>query len=268
MLPNFIKENKYFVEIAGNMYCTRESCDNCEYKSHCENEPESVYVDLVPPVRSVIKTNNTTMDYTLNAENINSSYVNGRFKGNNLPYANKRVYKIVNSIENVNQLDTLSHIIYNKNKYYCVKQLCSQCKHRDQCDNEIEIKEYKDIILVADARAQEPRSFTLSTLITNNLERKWEEVFVNDTIREIGKPYSTFEALFRQHGIDTNSQLFKVWVNKTYFYNKSDLYILQAYCNMYFANKTEDNKFMLENHISYILDKWVSFNTTLKQKGA
>lgn len=265
MAENLYTEHGQFIESNGDMYCLAD-CNDCRFKNICEHEEADFCKDIVTPVRSIVKTHVHSHPYATEAESIDTPHRNGRFKGDSLPYSSKRVYKIIHDLPVPYKHRELDYIIFNKGKYYCMRQLCDTCEHQPYCKNEIEIKPYKDIICVVDASAQEPRAFVLSTKITGNLENNWVEVFYNDKIRALGKPYNTLETLFKMHGHDIKSHAFYRWVNLRFFYDKTDIYNLQTAVNLYYRDKTPQNLDNLKEVSESLIADYNSFLDKLTER--
>lgn len=225
----------------GEYYCVKDSCEGCKHFGKCKVEEAIIPANSVPAVRSIVKTNNKAETYQLEPTEA-SNFSQGRFKGDTIPYSEFRVYKRVKSFLNAEHKSQPSIVYLSKeNAYYCINQLCSKCPYKDECDVVLEVKPYKDLIVTLDASAQEPRSFTLTTKLTNNLERNWVSIFYNDSIRKLEKLYRSFELLCRLNGLDTNADSFHLKVNQLYFKDKSDLYRLQTAINLHYKTDTDDS---------------------------
>lgn len=259
----YYKEFGRFVEINGEMYCDSD-CSTCPFAGKCKSEEAEVCIDMILPVRSVIATNTDRSAYT--AEPLPDSKFNtesARYEGNTLPYSPKRVYKQVDAIEGVDLEDIKhrpNHIVFAHNRYYCLKQLCEGCRYNKSCSRNLEFRDsYRDVITAIDARAQEPRSFLLTTLITNTYEKAWDKVFYNDTIREHAKEYHTLESAFKKLKVDVEDDLFKLWVDRSFFYDKTELYKLQFYMNNYLIKRDDTARAKLRRQIDSLHSSFKSF---------
>lgn len=275
MIDNYYVENEHFVEIAGKFYCTKKDCTDCRHQDKCKNAPEKVETDMVLPIRSVIqitkhnrphKPNTTEQDNQFIEDQ--KTYLNGSYKGKHLTYSDTRIFKEIIDIKDTPYKDReIDHIVFqvedSQPKYYCIRQLCNGCKHQDNCNHKLRVVKDQDRIVVFDLAAQEPRSFLLTTRLTNNLEKVWEKVFENDTIREIGTPYIQLETMFRMLNIDTQSDIYYLWVNRNFFYDKSPLYKLRSLANRYYVSlNTPDNQKHLkelDTHFNTLLQSYREF---------
>ncbi|GAA6829550.1 hypothetical protein HpHNI20_13420 [Helicobacter pylori] len=205
--PLIIEHNK-FIEVGGNFYCESD-CSTCEYKDKCDNEVETIYVDMIPPLRSIVKAK----------------------QGQRTRYFKKIISLSVPYKDN-----EIEHILYHPRHkcYFCIRQ-CVTCQYKDECDYELMRVTDTDKIVAVDLAGQEPRSFLLTTNKTDNLEKLWFEAFSNDSIRKEQRPYATLELLFKMVRIDTsvNNLKFHKWVDNRFFYDKTDLYTLQSKVNGY-----------------------------------
>lgn len=258
------REFDQFVESQGDMFCMRESCDDCRFKDSCENEESEVFKDSVIPVRDIIRVDNTVMNYVneISEGCENFSYKNGRFCGDVIPNSDIRIFKVINSLGVEYKNRELDFIVFQKGKYYCLKQRCSKCDLRSQCNNTIEVVRDKDRIVVFDAKAQEPRSFLLTTKITNNIEKVWLETFQNDSIREQPE-YNSWELLFKHNGIDTTSEVYKLFTDKVLFYDKTTMYILQEKIYCYFNSKSDRDRQDLEKYSNKIISEFREYESEM-----
>lgn len=262
-MNELILEHEHFVEIQGEMYCTKETCEGCPFISKCKNETETVFSNMSIPIRSIIRTDNNSTPYKTEVESLDtaSDFISGRFKGNTIPYSNKRVYKVILDITNVEYKNReIKHIIFNQGKYYCIKQRCSNCLYKQDCKRQLEIKSYSDYIIAMDLKAQEPRSFLLSTKLTGNLEKIWENTFANDSIRE-RKEYNTLEIMFKHLNIDTttNNKIFQLWLDKSFFYDATDMFKLQTAVNKYYTEQNDETRAELQEIIDKLYNSYIEF---------
>lgn len=258
-------EHGHFVEIAGDYFCLKESCDGCPYKDKCENEVEETYTDFTPPVRYVIRTDNKTQPYSPYPKGINDKKDSvNRFQGKVLPQSNKKVYKRI--LEHPD-IDGTDFIIYQhtSDKYYCLNQQCKQCKFNKVCKRELEIVEDTHSLLVIDFKNQEPRAFTLTCLTTGNREWNWDDVFRNDSIREQGQIYKTLENLFKHFKIDTSVKnlKFNEWVDNRFFKDRTELYRLQKAVFDYYKGWSEDKLTELQKVANAIIKDYEDYQIQL-----
>lgn len=260
-------EYDHFVEISGEMFCTKDTCEGCKFINQCQNQEQEVFSDTVIPVRSIIKTDNTPQPYSLETDDIeNKSFSQGRFSGDTIPHTNKRVYKVINDISNTQYKNReINHIIFQEGKHYCIKQRCSNCPLLLNCNHSLEVRESKDYIVALDLSAQEPRSFLLSTRLTKNIEKVWLKTFANDFIRSL-KEYHTLELLFKHNNIDTSisNEVYHLWLDKSFFYDKTDIFKLQIAVNNYYKDQTEQNKQELSSITDKIVTSYKDFEAKLK----
>lgn len=251
-----------FVESQGEMFCMRESCAGCKYESVCEREDSVTFKNSVIPVRDIVRTDNTPMNYSseISEENIETPYRGGRFEGNTIPCSNIRVFKKIVRLPEKYKDREIDHIVFQAGAYYCVKQRCSRCQYKDKCEVELEVVKDKDRIVVFDAKAQEPRSFLLSTKITNNIEKVWLDTFQNDSIREQPE-YSSWELMFKHSGVDVESEIYKRYTDKTLFYDRTLMYKLQDKIIQYFNTKSDKNKEALNSYINEIISDFKEYES-------
>lgn len=254
-------EHGHFLEIEGNHYCIKESCEGCKFKDQCDNEPDEVYTDFTPPVRSVVKTNPNDAPYSPYPQSIEDTPNEVRgFKGNILPQTKKRVFKVV--LEHP-EIDTTDFIVYQAptDKYYCLSQQCKGCRYSAVCKRGLEIVDDNDLIMVIDFKNQEPRAFTLNCLKTGNREWNWDDVFRNDSIREQGQIYKTLETLFKYHGIDTSVKniKFNEWVDTRYFKDRTQLYNLQELVCKHYSEKSDESLKALQAKAQDILNDYENY---------
>lgn len=254
-------EHGHFLEIEGNHYCIKESCEGCPYQAQCDNEPEEVYTDFTPPVRSVVRTTRTSTPYSSHPQDINDRPLpNRQFKGTILPQTKKRIFKVVKEHP---AIDTTDFIVYQAptDKYYCLNQHCSSCKFHTTCKRDLEIIEDNDLIMVIDFKNQEPRAFTLNCLKTHNREWNWDDVFRNDSIREQGQIYKTLENLFKYHRIDTSVKnvKFNEWVDTRFFRDRTQLYNLQELVCKHYKEKSDESLNALKAKAQEILNDYENY---------
>lgn len=271
MIPDMLKEFDQFIEIKGKMYCTLDTCEGCQYKDKCQNTSEEVYIDTIPPARAIIKTDNTPDSYSLETDSVENKnlFKQGRFLDPNgtIPHNNKRVYKIIKDIKNIPYKNReINHILFQDGNYYCIKQRCSNCKYQDICQRTFEVKSFKDYIEALDIVAQEPNSFLLSTKMTGNTEKVWLETFANSKIRQL-KEWHTLKTLFKHNNIDTsiNNEAFQLWLDKSFFYDFTDIFKLQVAVNKYYKDKNEDTIAELETITNRLLDSYKEFENKVTQ---
>lgn len=237
---SYAVEEDCLVEIAGDYYCVAETCSGCKHSEYCsKGSEENIYIDFIPPARSVIKTqcNSKREESMIEDYNENAKFYEGAWRESGHGYlgaSKKRAYKKVLDLGVVPYKNReIDFIVFNfeTSEYICIRQRCSKCEHQSYCKNELIKKDsFESIVSVTDLAAQEPRSFTITTKSTGNLERNWVNVFYNDSIRGIGKPYQLFESFFRKSGVDTEKDyLWFKWVNSRFFYNKEELYNFAYY---------------------------------------
>lgn len=270
-LDNRYLEHDRFVEIAGDFYCASD-CNTCPFSDKCEFEITEQYIDFVPPLRSIIKTNDKSEPYSILPQDITQQPDStNRYEGTTLPANNKRVFKVIKSLPDPYKDNEIEHIVYHpvQEKYYCIRQLCKTCPYyKNGCESELEFHTDKSLLYANDIRAQEPKGFLLTTLVTNNFEKLWANTFENDSIKSLGKIYSTLENLFRQAGIDTsidNRKFFR-WVNTMCFTSKEILFKLQHLSNTYYKDKTETNRNNLIEYAKFLLDSYNLFDEHNLQK--
>lgn len=254
-------EHGHFLEIEGDHYCIKESCDGCPYKDRCNNEEQEVYIDFTPPVRSIIRTNNTSKPYSPHPKDINDTPDEvRRFNGTTLPRTNKRIFKVV--LEHP-KIDSTDHIIYQAptDKYYCLNQHCKTCQYSAVCKRELEIVDDHDLIMVIDFKNQEPRTYALAVLQTKNREWNWDDVFRNDSIREQGRIYETLVTLFRYHHIDTSVKniKFNEWVDTRFFNDRTELYKLQTAVYTHYKEKSKESLDALKHQAQRIIDDYNNY---------
>lgn len=255
------------VEVAGDYYCVAKSCEGCPHLAYCESEEAKTYIDFINPLRTIIKTNKDRVDYSSQEWAEGSKFVDGKWVGSErFPSASKkRVYKIVKSIEGVD-LDgkEVPYVVFNfeTKEYQCIKQRCENCKFKDLCNSELQIKEFENIIAVTDLAAQEPRSFTIATGVNKqNLEKNWVKVFYNDSIRAIEKPYHFLSMFFRKLGVDTeNDYLWFKWVNRSFFYDKQDMYNLTSLVNELAVKEDSSVRENLAQLLNKLKESWDNFS--------
>lgn len=254
-------EHGHFLEIAGEHYCIKDSCEGCQYQQQCQNETEETYTDFTPPIRHSVRTTKDDTPYSPYPKDITDKPLpNRQFKGNILPQTKKRVFKVI--IEHP-EIDTTDFIVYQAptDKYYCLKQQCKGCKYNPQCKRELEIVDDNDLIMVIDFKNQEPRAFALTTLTTNNREWNWDDVFRNDSIREQGQIYKTLETLFKYHGIDTTVKnvKFNEWCDTRFFRDRTQLYDLQQLVCNHYAEKSDESLKRLKQKAQELLNDYEQY---------
>lgn len=266
-LSKLYLEHGQFLEIAGDHYCTRESCEGCPHANICQHDEQETYTDFTPPVRSVIRTNGTSKPYSPYPQDINDTPDEvRRFKGNILPNSHKRVFKVVTSHP---AIDATDHIIYQAptDKYYCLQQHCKGCKFNTQCKRELElIDDDHDLVMVIDFKNQEPRTYALTVLTTGNREYVWDDVFRNDSIRDQRQVYETLANLFRYHHIDTSVKniKFNEWVATRFFDDRTPLYKLQTAVFNHYRDKSQDTLDKLKSIAHEILKDYEDYSIRLK----
>lgn len=241
-LDELYKEHDQFVEVAGDFYCASD-CNNCKYAGICEFEIEETFIDFILPLRSVIK----AIPYKDNKE-----------------VQHKRILKEIKSHPESYKNNEIDHILYHpKDKtYYCIHQQCQECQYYGQgCEFELKVVPDSWVIYANDLRAQEPRSFLLSTLTTGNFERLWAETFCNDSIKEVGRPYYTLINMFKQAGVDVSldNEFLHIWIDKEFFYNKTKLYELQDAMNRYYSNKSDESLKNLQEITDKLINSYNDF---------
>lgn len=267
---SYAVEEDCLVEIAGDFYCIADSnsCSGCKHREYCDGGvEESIYVDFIPPARSVIKTQSDSVrkDSMLEDFKEGSEFYEGAWRESGNGYlgaSKKRVYKKIIDMGVVPYKNReINFIIFNfeTDEYICLRQRCSKCEHQSYCKNELIKKDsFESVVSVTDLAAQEPRSFTITTKSTGNLERNWVNVFYNDSIRGVGKPYQLFEIFFRKFGVDTEKDyIWFKWVNSRFFYNKEELYNFAYYLSE--AGNTslsEEDRNSFRDLSKSLMEKW------------
>lgn len=274
-------EGEAFVEYQGDFFCIRETCEGCDHISHCT---EQGYVDgtefvgdtkpledkMILPARAVVssKTNVESDEYTpfpfVEESDVDISDfgddASWRVEGKNrLNHGNKIILKKMISLgEVLYENRELEYILYNPDdkEYYCVRQVCSLCEHREYCKVDVIIKEADRRILSLDMRSQEPRAFSMLSK-----EPNWLKIFRNDSLRNNPSLLMYIDEIFKKElEIDTDRSV-KYWkfLDHHFFEDYTFLYELNKSVIDYKRDRNDSNREKVSEMIETVKKMWSDF---------
>lgn len=261
-------EAEHFIESMGDIYCVRDTCDGCPYKDECVSEEADLEVSQKTPIRTCIGTDKeeafgegTDRAYKIGLDSKElknkeyDEYKNKRFYTDE-GYLPESRFVIIKEVKYKDD----PYIVYNQDddKYYCVRQVCSECPHFNECKPKIR-KEVRDYITVAfDLRSQEPRC---NALVTR--EPKWEEIFQNASLREQPELYHIIHLIFKNSKYQVNTKEDRVyweWLDEMFYKNQTEAYY--TYILYSKVKKEPENKQAvkeLDEQIEYLLSKYEEY---------
>lgn len=257
------KEHGQFLEVNGEFYCGSD-CEGCKYKGICDFEIVEENIADTYPLRGFVAANDRVRPYApYPKDNTTKPGKDNRYEGNTLPNQTKRVFKVINNLPVPYKNMELDFILWHpsESKYHCIRQQCQDCEFKDSCDFDIDVREDRSLPVAVDLAAQEPRSFLLTTLVTNNFEKLWADAFANDSIKDSGQAYHTLETLFRMANIDTsiNNEKYHLWVSHTFFRDKATLHDLMTLTANYYKEKTPEALEALKSLSATLLESYNSY---------
>lgn len=274
-------ESEYFVEQMGEILCLRENCEGCEYSNDCEWVEAQAITNLKMPIRLCIGVDNeatfnddTQYKYGLDYKEINSKdfhISNLRYyhkDGNTDGYLPESNYTIIKEIPEPDELSPYQ--IYNEfdDKYYCIRQVCSECPDFKTCKPTITKVKRQYITTALDLQSQEPRC---NTIVTK--EPNWIKIFRNDSLRKQDKLLGLVDHLFKNHpdlqvDIERDSTYWS-WLDYRFYQDLTDLYKLYVRFNEFKQdpnNETKRNN--LEKLLNEIVDDYLLYKSKRRSKNA
>lgn len=266
----FYTEAEQFIEQFGEMYCVRESCDDCPYKDDCEHTEGALEIHSKTPVRMCIGIDNQLAFSNDDAYKPGLDYdeFNELSKEHNLRYLSNSGYLPESKNVVIKEVEEREapYIVYNEqdDKYYCIRQVCSECEHFKECNPKLSIQQRKYITVALDLSSQEPRC---NAIVSK--EPKWIDVFQNNTLKkEHTEIWNLINELFHNLGVQTQTdKTFWLWCDKMFFRDMTEgyfLYILYADSKLDPNNKSKLKA--LAEQIEYLHNDYLEFSRDKSRK--
>jgi len=265
----WVVENEKFVYDSGNWFCIAESCEGCEYKEVCQYEEDELEISLIKATRRNVGAGfKEDIGDEPSSEKIDinklEKYQNKHLKWIDnekgyLPISNKRIYKKIINIKETNyKKNEIPFVLYSEDDeaYYCVRQVCSNCKYLDKCKVELQEKDFQMLVVSNDIRSQEPRGFTILSK-----EPNWVSVFVNDNLRQEKGLLDFIDFIFREElRVDVKSdQAYFTYLDNRFFFDRTLLYKLNYNCLKYQETEKVEYKREIEKLIKHFKEDYNNF---------
>ena len=280
-LSNVI-EKGHFIFDKGIMYCVRESCEGCKYKSNCKHTKENKLEEsLNKSTRNNIKfgtiKNKTDWYLPIIKKEEDLDYVdrvNGRYipiiELHKLPKDIKarlvlaesftNLHKKVSGIKGIDLKTLGDYILYNpeESSYYCLKSSCYSCEHKSICQREIQELERDMVYVAVDSASQEPEIVTYLSK-----EPQYVQIFINHSLTDIDYLLEPINDLFETaYDIDTVKDIkYHTFIDWLAFEDKTILYNFGA---TYYENIKQTDLEALRIAVKIIDDKYNEFKNLLK----